>query len=823
MKKLLFVLFLGLVSWTAIVKADEIKLTSTATSEIELLFAVSAVTDISIDWGNGTPEQYNVTVTDINAALQSVKGTPSGTGEITITGAGITAFDCSYVNITQLDVTSAVNLIKLSFNNNNIAAVDLSKNLALYSLHAENNASLTTLDVSKNTALELLYCGDNNMESLDVTENVLLTTLNVNNNKLVSIDLSKNTALKSLYALGNQIENADVSHNTALTYISFNNNKLSSIDVTGLTALKSLFLLNNQLTSITGAENVAATGTVNCTGNKLTIATLPQPQALRTQFNYAPQQALVIAESITTGEELDLSAQTNVKGVTTESQATVYSWATESGVALEKGVDYTEADGKFVFKNAMSEKVVCSMTTAAFPKFTAANVFKTTSIEVNEPNVIKLTSTATSEIELLFAVSAVTDISIDWGNSTPVQYNITVTDINAALQSVKGTLSGTGEITITGAGITAFDCSYASITQLDITSAVNLIKLSFNNNNISSVDLSKNLALYSLHAENNATLTTLDVSNNTGLNLLYCSDNNMESLDVTKNVLLTTLNMNNNKLTAIDLSKNTALKSLYALGNQIENADVSNNTALTYISFNNNKLSSIDVTGLTALKSLFLMNNQLTSITGAENVAATGTVNCTGNKLTIATLPQPQALRTQFNYAPQQPLVISESIITGEELDLSAQTNVKGVTAENQATVYSWETESGTALEKGVDYSETDGKFIFLKPASEKVVCSMTTAAFPKFTAANVFKTTSIEVSYPSGIEDGTSNNINIYSSDSGLVIDNLQGNESIAITTISGIQIYSAIADESKAVIALTSGVYVVLVNGKAYKSIVK
>ena len=62
----------------------------------------------------------------------------------------------------------------------------------------------------------------------------------------------------------------------------------------------------------------------------------------------------------------------------------------------------------------------------------------------------------------------------------------------------------------------------------------------------------------------NNQLTSLDVSKNTALEILYCSDNKLISLDVSKNTALIVLDCSSNNLTSLDLSQNTALTSLGA-------------------------------------------------------------------------------------------------------------------------------------------------------------------------------------------------------------------------------------------------------------------
>lgn len=360
--------------------ADEIRLTSTKTQSIDLNIITATATAVTVDWGDGNPVPVSVTTTDINGSTTTLSGIP--VGEIVVKGDGITLFDCSLASVTALNLSAAPNLIKLLANNNSLSTLNLSSNTALYSLHAELNPALTSLDVSKNTELGLLYCNDNNMTSLDVSQNTKLTTLYFSNNKIASIDLSKNTALKSIYGLNNLLQTIDLSSNTSLTYVSLNTNKLSSIDVTALTLLKSLFLLNNNLTELKGANDIAKNYTVNCSGNKLNLATLPQPGALKSSYTYVPQQALEIQTSIRVNELLDLSSQNNVKGVLASPVATTYSWATKTGTALVKGTDYEETNGVFKFLLPQTEKVICSMTSTAFPKFTVAAPLKTTEMSV---------------------------------------------------------------------------------------------------------------------------------------------------------------------------------------------------------------------------------------------------------------------------------------------------------------------------------------------------------------------------------------------------------------------------------------------------------
>ena len=100
-------------------------------------------------------------------------------------------------------------------------------------------------------------------------------------------------------------------------------------------------------------------------------------------------------------------------------------------------------------------------------------------------------------------------------------------------------------------------------------------KLKCFNNQLTSLDVSKNKALTYLDCYSNQ-LTSLDVSKNTALTQLYCKNNQLTKLDVSKNTALTELNCSNNQLTKLDVSKNTTLFYLGCFNNQLTSLDISN-------------------------------------------------------------------------------------------------------------------------------------------------------------------------------------------------------------------------------------------------------
>jgi len=109
---------------------------------------------------------------------------------------------------------------------------------------------LTSLDVSQNTALINLSCRDNQLTSLDVNGCTALTHLFCYDNQLTSLDVSQNTALTDLLCVDNLLTSLNVNGATALIHLWCNGNELTSLNVNGATALINLSCRDNQLTSL---------------------------------------------------------------------------------------------------------------------------------------------------------------------------------------------------------------------------------------------------------------------------------------------------------------------------------------------------------------------------------------------------------------------------------------------------------------------------------------------------------------------------------------------------------------------------------------------
>lgn len=114
--------------------------------------------------------------------------------------------------------------------------------------------------------------------------------------------------------------------------------------------------------------------------------------------------------------------------------------------------------------------------------------------------------------------------------------------------------------------------------------------------------------LLELNCDNNQ-LTSLDVSKNTKLVKLICSKNALTSLNTNHNPMLKKLDIYSNKITSIDVSQNTELETLYIGRNPIETLNVKNNVKLMELQSELNNLTSIDLSNNSPSMTVYLANN----------------------------------------------------------------------------------------------------------------------------------------------------------------------------------------------------------------------
>lgn len=831
MRKILLLLLFFCIG--AVAKAQEepvMTLTVEMNGTVPLLLefaATEAGNNLKIDWGNGVKEDIGeLKVIADPLELTTATGIPLGDGVVKIYSNGLAFFQSVWgremPKITAVNALKAIDLQKLILTSHALVACDISKNTKLTEFTCDGN-KISTLNVSANTELKVLSCKNNLLKKLDISKCTQLVKLDAQGNLLSTIDLSKHELLDNVLLLNNKLATVNVAGSDRITFFNVSNNKLTTLDLSNCTKLDRVFCANNLLTTLNVPGSI--TSLLNCSGNRLTLAALPI--VTTKTYTCSPQQILV--NYIKEGDVVDYSAQMTLTGFATEPQTTTFTWKAGKNT-LEAGVDYTANQGVFTFLKAQSEKILCEMTTLAFPAFTGSKVFKTNSAEFytfGELISLKAETTATELLSLDFAaLGSGIKLQLDWGDGKRVNTEeIQVVDEYSSVTTVAGKPLGDGTIKVYGDKLAAFsvmwtkpsgELTYPKITSLDVTKATDLQELTATTQALTSIDVSGNTNLIALTCYGNP-LSKLTLTN-AKLEKLDCNACALTELNITKCLALKSLNAQNNSLSELNITANTGLDNLLLIGNQLSRLDCSKNLKLLTLNVNNNKLTQLDASSCPVLDRLFCMNNQLAELQAGSSLT---TLSCANNQLSPATLPviSPKS----YTYFPQAPLTLAASIHAEESLDLSAQTNLMGITNTEQKTLFTWKTATKT-LVVNEDYVENEGVFTFLRLQEVPAYCEMTTPAFPKFTGANIFKTTPILIEKPTGINDASKNeDIQVYTDNGAVFISGLNGNEAIAIFTIQGVKVAEAKATQRYFSTPLQSGQYIIRVDKTSYKTMVK
>ena len=186
---------------------------------------------------------------------------------------------CNNNDLTSLDVSQNTKLQALYCERNRLSSLDIRYNTELRILQCSDN-SLTNLDVSQNTSLLALSCDENQLESLDLSQNLGLQTLWCDDNQLADLNVSQNHYLISLSCQQNRLTSLDVTNNTELDLLQCGMNQLSTLDVSKNAVLRDLRCYQNQLTSIDVTNNIDLME-LHCEANRLTSIDVTNNQALR--------------------------------------------------------------------------------------------------------------------------------------------------------------------------------------------------------------------------------------------------------------------------------------------------------------------------------------------------------------------------------------------------------------------------------------------------------------------------------------------------------------------------------------------------------------
>ncbi|WP_109098032.1 leucine-rich repeat domain-containing protein [Aquimarina sp. AU58] len=446
--------------------------------------------------------------------------------------------DVSQNQLTNLNISACTQLERLDANSNQLAQLDVSKNVILFELKIYNNR-FKRININSNTKLSILHAWTNQLEELNSTKNLNLTRLYVWGNKLTSLDVSKNTKLDELNIGNNLLTNIDASKNTMLTHLDVRESLLTSLKLPVTSTLRRINVEKNKLTSI------------NLTGN-------------------SNLERLDIGSNVLT--EIDLSKNINLVSLYCSKNKITKLDARNCKIVNLDVSDNSELKTMFLTHRYLSKYIKIEKC----PKLEFICLHKyysDTAYIQNRVDALGYNCVISSDCSL-----APTSKIINFNDPNFKAGLVSKYDIDSDNQISVDEAEKVGVINLENKNISNI---------IGIEYFVNLRVLLLKNNQISSVNLSKNNKLNTIDLANNK-LTSIDLSNKTLLRYLTLDNNQLLQISLNSSVDLQVLRLSNNQITTLDITSNTNLETVDVSRNLISKIDIRNCKSVNKLNISNN-------------------------------------------------------------------------------------------------------------------------------------------------------------------------------------------------------------------------------------------
>ena len=171
---------------------------------------------------------------------------------------------------------------------NSISSMDITQNKDLHGVWCSGNP-LTSIDFSGNPVLEWVYCFDCKLKSLDFSKNPDMAYLECNTNpELSKLTFAKDSKLEHLMCGSCALHTLDLSEHKNLTHLDAFRNKMTSIDISQNTKLKRLDIWDNPDLGYVSVTHLPELQYFSCANNgvtKVDVTHNPQLQKLVVSYN----------------------------------------------------------------------------------------------------------------------------------------------------------------------------------------------------------------------------------------------------------------------------------------------------------------------------------------------------------------------------------------------------------------------------------------------------------------------------------------------------------------------------------------------------------
>ncbi len=426
---------------------------------------------------------------------------------------GLTSLEVSSRNIKDLTgIEAFVSLTTLDVSDNLLTTIDISNNIDLDVLNVSNN-TLNALDVTYLIKLGTLNASDNSLALLDVSNCVSLLQLDVSSNSLTALDISKNTALTQLNVSGNSLTSLDIANNNALEQLNVSNNSFTSLNVSNNTALLQLDVSNNTLSTL-GLSSLTNLTALNMASNSFTNIDVSNNSLL---------QVLDISGNAIS--MLDVSSLTNLAEFYAANNAFAALDLSSNGVLTNVLISGNSNLITLNLKNGNNTNIT---------SFTAEDVPHLFCIEADDPTYMQANFPAPSPDERYVFLSdcnygettyvpddnfeqALIDLGYDYGpldDYVPTSNIFLLRNLTISSKSISD-LTGIEDF----AALEDLTASSNDLQTVNLSYNTKIRKLSFQGNNLETLDLSSNSNLHTIFLGANPDLRTLNLKNGNNGNI----------------------------------------------------------------------------------------------------------------------------------------------------------------------------------------------------------------------------------------------------------------------------------------------------------------
>ena len=557
---------------------------------------IAAVTELTFHY----PDDPNTGV----AGITSLKGIEYFTA--------LTSLDCSYQDLTELDLSRNTGLTSVLCYGNQLTELDLSANTQLIELDCSSN-EITHLDVSSNHNLEKLSCYHNRLTSLDLSRNNKLTYTYCDSwcpiepDENNTINLAELDVDKTSDWVGGKVENGILTIDEGAKKVTYNYQCGNNIE---MHVILHIHIYDDSW------EYNANEHWKKCTN----FCTGANQGMIKSPHDYKGGNTCSICGYVNAADTYAVTVEVDGHGTAGASPAFAKTDETVTLTAIpDTGYAFKTWEvirgGVAITNDTFIMPAKPVTVKAVFQEKTAAPVISPNGGSFNDTETVTLTCD-TEGAWIYYTINGVKSHYRD---------PFTLTE-SANITAWAEKMGKADSDIVTAAFIKIVDGVAVDMFNFPDKNFRDVVKTfdTDDNNILSDTEIA---AVKKIDCKGRAITNLKGIEYFTALEYLYCYDNELTELDLRRNTKLKELNCSTNRLTVLDLSQNPKLKRVICSENALTALNLSSNSKLTNLSASGN-IREITLTGNTF---------DLSSLTGFDVSKARnwqdGTVS--GNTLTV--------------------------------------------------------------------------------------------------------------------------------------------------------------------------------------------